>query len=460
MTETLAHQLAVYFSALRPEDLPESVIDDARRRVMDTIGVALAGSRMDYAEPVREVIVDMGGREEATVWGSGHRLPAGQAGFVNAAYAHGPDYDDTHSLAMVHIGCLAVPSALAMAERSGASGADMITALVAGAEVGLRVGAAAPHRFHMRGYHATGVVGAFTTVTAAARLLRLDVDQLANGLGLAGSQSFGLLQYLHDGSWVKRLHPGWSVQAGITSALLVQRGFTGPPLVFEGGNGLYAVLLHGDAEPVQWDTLTGGLGTRWLLEETTFKPYSNGAWNHSAMDAVAGIMRDAGLSSADIDRIDATVPLECIPVVCEPRDAKIHPATPYHMKFSLPYSVAMLAVLGHAGVDDYTEEVYGNADIADLAARVHCHGDPQMRPSRFPAGVTLRTLDGRTFARDVPSQRGGPGNPFTADDHRAKFRANALPSLGEQRTEDLLHAIEGVWEAPSVDELVRLTLRG
>jgi 2-methylcitrate dehydratase PrpD len=460
MRETQAQRLAEFFTALRPDDLPERVVEDARRRVMDTVGVALAGSRMDYAVPVYDVMVGMGGREEATVWGSGDRLPAANAGFVNAAYTHGPDYDDTHSVAMVHIGCLAVPSALAMAERSGASGAQMITALVAGAEVGLRVGAATPHRFHMRGYHATGVVGAFTSVTASALLLGLDEAQLANGLGLAGSQAFGLLQYLHDGSWVKRLHPGWSVQAGITSALLVERGFTGPPLVFEGGNGLYNVLLHGDSEPVQWDTLSGGLGERWLLQETTFKPYSSGAWNHSAMDAVAAIMRAERLSSADVERIDASVPLECIPVVCEPREAKIHPATPYHMKFSLPYSVAILVALGHAGVDDYGEDVYRNEEIADLAARVHCHGDPTMGPSRFPARVTLRTHDGRTFEHEVRSQRGGPGNPFTADDHRDKFRTNAGPSLGAERTEQLLHAIEEVWEAPSVGELVRLSGRG
>lgn len=460
MSDTLASQLARYFSSLRPEDLPDNVVEDATWRVMDTIGVALAGSRMDYAQPVREVIGDMGGREEATVWATGGRLPAGQAGFVNAAYTHGPDYDDTHSLAMVHIGCVAVPSALAMAERVGASGAQMVTALVAGAEVGLRVGAAAPHRFHMRGYHATGVVGAFTAVTAAARLLRLGADELANGLGLAGSQAFGLLQYLHDGSWVKRLHPGWSVQSGITSALLVERGFTGPPLVFEGGNGLYAVLLHGDTEPVQWDTLTGDLGSRWLLQETTFKPYSNGAWNHSAMDGTMAIMREHGLSHQDIDRIDAIVPPECIPVVCEPRDAKIHPATPYHMKFSLPYSVAILGVLGRAGVDDYTDEVYRNPEIAALAARVYCKADPGMSPERFPARVVLRTRDGRTFEHDVASQRGGPGNRFTAEDHRAKFRANARPTLGEQRTDELVQAIESVWEAPAVHELVRLTVRG
>lgn len=453
---TLSQQLADFVTSLAPADLPTHVVEDARWRLMDTLGVSLAGSRMDYAAAIRTVFCEMGGRPEATVLGGGTRLPSALAGFVNAAYAHGPDFDDTHSVAMVHIGCLAVPSALAMAERTSATGKEMLTALVAGAEVGLRIGAAAPHRFHMRGFHATGVVGPFTAAATAGKLLGLDSTRLSNGLGLAGSQAAGLLQGLHDGSWVKRLHPGWAVQGGITAALLAEQGYLGPPMVLEGGWALYAVLLHGDSEPVQLNVVTDGLGTSWLLPETTYKPYSNGAWNHSAMDGVTQIMGAESLTYKDIAQIDATVPAECIPVVCEPRDAKIHPVTPYHMKFSLPYSVAILAVLGHAGVDDYTDEVHGDPDIADLAGRVYCHGDPDMAPDRFPARVMLETRDGRRFEYDVPAQHGGPGNPFSADDHRAKFLSNVSPSLGDHQAEQLMTRLEGIWELDSVDEVVRL----
>jgi len=458
-TQTHSRRLAEFASALRPADLPDTVRQDAIWRLLDTIGVALVGSAMDYAQPIQEVFTETGGRAEATVLGGGQRLPAASAGFVNAAYAHGPDFDDTHSVAMVHIGCLAVPSALAMAERSGATGAEMLTALVAGAEVGLRVGAAAPHRFHMRGLHATGVVGPFTSAVTAGKLLDLDADRMSNGIGLAGSQAAGLLQGLHDGSWVKRLHPGWAVQGGVTAALLAERGYLGPPQVFEGGWALYAVLLHGDSRPVDYDVLTGDLGTRWLLPETTYKPYSNGAWNHSAMDGVAAIMAAESLTYKDIARVDAIVPPECIPVVCEPREAKIHPVTPYHMKFSLPYSVAILAVLGHAGVDDYTPEVHANPDIADLASRVYCQADPDMAPNRFPAKVLLETRDGRHLSYDVPAQRGGPGNPFSPDDHRTKFMSNASPIIGPAQAANLMNTIEGSWESESVHDLMRLTVK-
>lgn len=453
---SLSERLATFVTGLRVGDIPDYVRDDARWRLMDTVGVTLAGSRMDYAESVRAVFADMGGRQEATALGSGPRMPAGLAGFVNGAFAHGPDFDDTHSVAMVHIGCLAVPSALAMAERSGSSGAETLTALIAGAEVGLRIGAAAPHRFHMRGYHATGVVGPFAAAAAAGRLLHLEVSQLTDALGLAGSQAAGLLVGLHDGSWVKRLHPGWSVQAGITAALLAQRGFLGPHEVLESPWGLYGVLLHGDERPASLEAVTEGLGHTWLMPATTYKPYSSGAWNHSTMDAVRSIMRTAGVSHDQIARVDVTVPVECVPVVCEPREAKIHPATAYHMKFSLPFSTAILAVLGHADIADYTEEVRTNPAIADLASRIYCVGDPAMAPDGFPAKVELETADGHRFSECVPAQRGGPGNPMRPDDHREKFRANARPSLGAARTEEAIAAIESAWELERIGPLTEL----
>ncbi len=453
---TDSEQLAAFVCDTTPDALPAYVVDDARDRLRDTLGVCLAGSRMDYAAAVRSVADTLGGRPESTTVGFGQRLPATLAGFVNGALAHGPDYDDTHSVAMVHISCVVVPAALAMGERVRASGADMMSALVLGAEVGLRLAAAAPHRFHMRGLHTTSICGPFAAAAVAARLLGLDRTRTANALGLAGSQSAGLLQGLRDGSWVKRLHPGWATQSGLLAALLAEQGFTGPAEVVEGGAGLYAALLHGEDGPAYAARVCTGLGEEWLLPATTYKPYPNGAWNHSSMDAVAALMRDNGLRHADVAAIECHVPPECIPIVCEPRETKIHPRSPYHMKFSLPYSVAMLAVLGRVEVDDYTEDVRTDPRVADLASRVACIADASMAPTDFPARVILRTRDGRAFEQVVAHQRGGPGNPMSREAHERKFRANALPSLGVEGTDALLVAIEGVWQAPDVTELARL----
>ena len=243
---TATQRLAAFSHQLRPEDLPGGVIENARWRLIDMVGVIIAGSRLESAGPVSRVAGRMGGREESTTLVFGQRLPAPLAGCVNGAVGHGPDYDDTHSRASVHISNVVVPAALAMGEAQRSSGRELIAAMVAGAEVGLRVGTAAPaHEFHRRGLHATAVCGPFGAAATAALLLGLTEEQSANAIGMAASQASGLMQGLIDGSWVKRLQPGWSVQSGLTVALLAAEGFTGPAEALEGQYGFYSAYING-----------------------------------------------------------------------------------------------------------------------------------------------------------------------------------------------------------------------
>ena len=448
---TVAEELASFSAGLDPAAIPAEVKDDARWRLMDTLGVAIAGRRMDSAASVLAVANSLGGEPQATAIGSGRKLPAPMAGWVNGALAHMPDFDDTHSLAMVHISCTSVPAALAMGERVDASGAEMLTALVAGGEIGLRIGAAVPHRFHAHLFHATPTCGTFVAAAAGSKLLGNDVARTANSLGIAASQSAGLLQGMQDGSWIKRLHPGSAVQSGLLAALLAEQGFTGPREIIEGVSGLYRTLLGGEEFDAQ--AVCAGLGETWLYPDTVYKPYPNGAWNHSSTDGVIAIMREHGLAHTDVERIDCSIPVEGMHAVCDPRENRLRPQTPYHMKFSLYYSVAILAVLGHEDLDDYTEAVRIDPRIAEFAARIYTHGDESLKPESFPARVTLSTKDGRSFETHVRAQRGGPGNRMAADDHRRKFTSNVIAGFGSEGTEQLRAAIEGIWEARDLKAL-------
>jgi 2-methylcitrate dehydratase PrpD len=426
---------------------------------VDQVGVCIAGSRSPSADIIHRVAAKSGGSPESTSMVFGTRFPASLAGWVNGAVGHGPDYDDMHGVAAVHISSVAVPAALAAAEAVGASGAQCLLALATGAEVALRINTGAPpHQFHHRGLHGTGVAGPFAAAAIASKLMRLDQRATTNALGMAGSRSSGLMQTLIDGSWVKQLHPGWGVQGGITCALLAAEGFTGPTEVLEGKFGFFHALLYGDEETFQFDHITDGLGDRWILPDTTYKPWPNGVWNHASMEGTANILSREGLSTTDVERIDCYVPPICIPLVCEPRESKLNPRSLYHMKFSLQYSVAMLAILGAVEVDDYNEAALANRDIHDFAARVFCHADPSMLPDTFPARVRLTTFDGRVFDEDVPAQRGTRLNPMLPADHRRKFRGNARPSLGGEQTDELLAALEGAWDAPDVRGLMALTV--
>ena len=457
---TLTQSLAGFVADLRREQVPEPVMEDAVRRVVDAVGVGLAGSTSPYASMALEVAGEYRGRPEATALGSGRRLPAPLAAMVNAALVHGHDFDDMHSRAMVHISCVTVPAAIALAEQRGATGADCLLALVAGAEVGLRLGDAAPHRFILRGWHGTSVCGTFAAAAVTAKLMGLDATRTAHALGLAASQSSGIMQGLHDGSWVKRMHPGWAVQNGIMAASLAARGFTGPLEALEGAAGLYSVFLRGDEENVHLDDVVAGLGERWLLPETSYKKYPTGAWTQAAMDGVTRLLDEAGAGFADIDRLDCTLPPDALPVVCEPREEKVHLATPYQAKFSLPHSVAMVAVLGHGTVEDYTDDLVTNADIIAVAERVFCHADAAMTSRGFPVVVEMRTRDGRVLRAGPLTQPGSPENPMSDEEHAAKFIGCAAPRLGQQQAGRLLEWLQRLPAAANLGPLAELVTAG
>lgn len=368
---TISQTLGRWISETTVAEIPDVVISDAIWRVIDQVGICIAGSGDENARAVRDVARELGSQERSTTFVFGDRFSAPMAGCVNGASGTALDYDDLHPESAVHISSVAVPAALALGEDRNANGEQMLLALALGAEVGIRVMVGAPpHQFHRRGIHATGTGGPFAAAAIGAKLLGLNAEQCANALGLAGSRSSGFLQGLVDGSSVKILHPGWAVEGGLTVALLAQKGYTGPAEVIEGKLGLYHAFLAGDENTFHLERICDGLGMRWLLPETEVKTWPNCAWNHSSLDGVAEIVRKNGLVYRDVERVDCFVPAPCIPLVCEPRETKLNPQTTYHMKFSLPYSLAMLLVKGDISVNDYNDEVLADPIVHEYASRV------------------------------------------------------------------------------------------
>src|SRR5262245_2137419 len=206
----------------------------------------------------------MGGSPESLLVGSAARVGAASAVLANATLAHGLDFDDTREDAIVHTGCVAVTTALAVGEATGGSGRAMLEALIAAVEVMCRIGLAVPGALHARHFHPTSITSTFAAATAAGRLYGLDETQLVHAFGICGSQSAGIIEYLADGSWTKRLHPGWGAHAGVTAALLARAGFTGPESVLEGTHGLYAAFAGGH-DPARLAAVLGTPGTKWEL---------------------------------------------------------------------------------------------------------------------------------------------------------------------------------------------------
>src|SRR5437016_9451237 len=283
VTPSAARRLARFVLGLRLEDIPSPVVTKATHLVLDTLGCALAATRYDFGRAALETAERLGGPQESTLVGSKVRVAAANAVLANATLAHGLDFDDTREDAIVHTGSVAVPTSLAVGEATGASGRATLTAIVAAVEVMCRVGLAVPGKFHARHYHPTALAGTFAGAAAAGKLYRLTEDELVRAFGICGSQAAGIIEYLADGSWTKRLHPGWAAHAGVVAALLAQSGFTGPETVFEGEHGFYRAFA-GDVQFERLEELLASLGREWELERLTFKPYPCGSIAHPYMD--------------------------------------------------------------------------------------------------------------------------------------------------------------------------------
>jgi 2-methylcitrate dehydratase PrpD len=445
--ETITEQLAGFVTELDPTQLPPGVAIDATRRFVDTVGVAVGGTRLDSAAALLGAAKAIFGDGTAGVVGTALRLPAAAAAFVNGSLAHGADFDDTHPASIVHPSAVVVPAALALGEQLGAAGADCAVAAIAGAEVGLRIALPAGRGFMSRGYHPTLVCGPFAAAATAARLLRLDQERTANALGLASSQSAGLLQSVYEGTLGKTLHPGWAAQAGITCALLAERGFTGPKRALEGEAGLYRVLLGEGEGQIDPSPAVADLGDLWHYPETVFKPYPSAAWTHASLDAFGQILDAERLSAGEIETVICRLPAAGVAIVGD-RDRAWRPSSPYHMKNSLPFVLAIRAVRGHLLVSDFEPTALADRQTRQTAEAVTVTATDDLPAEGFPARVSVKTHDGRGFEVEVPVQRGSAANPMTAQEHHAKFRTNVAPALGEERAEAALSALEDIWAAP------------
>src|SRR5256886_154597 len=240
-----ARRLARFVIGLRLDDVPSSVVTKAALLALDTLGCALASTWYDFGRAVLDTAEALGGPAESALVGKTTRVGAANAVLANATLAHGLDFDDTREDAIVHTGCVAVTAALAAGEAAGASGAAVVEGIIAGVEAMCRVGLAVPGRFHARHFHPTSLTASFAAAVASGRVYGVDEDQLVHALGICGSQAAGIIEYLSEGAWTKRMHPGWGAHGGVIAALLARNGFTRPTRVLEGEHGLYPAFAGG-----------------------------------------------------------------------------------------------------------------------------------------------------------------------------------------------------------------------
>lgn len=444
-----AERLAEWSTGLEFEQIPGPVVEAAKLHILDAVGTGLAALALDELPAPRAVALEMGGEPEATALGLPRRIGAGPAALANGSMMHALDFDDTHEVAIVHSSAVVAATVLAVGEATGASGRDLIAAAVGGYEISSRIGLANPGAMHLRGFHPTSVCGVFAAAAASARLRGLGAEQTANALGIAGSQASGLMEFLADGSQTKPLHAGWAAFAGITAAALAAHGATGPASVLEGRFGLLASHVGEFDE----SGLAGELGERWETTQIAFKAYPSCHCSHAVLDAVS----ETGIGAEEVEQIVALVPGDvAIGLVLEPAERKARPATPYDAKFSLPYCIGALLVRGELGVDAFTTEAIGDERALEIAAKVSYEVAEFDGGNDLSGGVRARVA-GRDFEARVLQPRGGPANPLSDEELRAKFRRNASLALPDERADDLLDVLAGLEERSAEEVAARLS---
>lgn len=454
METSYSASVAAFVRTVTWDNIPEPVRIKAKQVVLDIIGVALASSTMDFGHAVTHVARELGGPQVSRLIGTGDKVAAANAVLANGTLAHGLDYDDTLEEAIVHTGCCAVPSALAVGEETHASGRQVLEAAIVGMEVMSKVGLVAPGKFHARAFHPTAICAPFAAVAAAGKLYGLEAPQLVDALGICASQSGGIIEYLADGSWTKRLHPGWAIHGGIIATRLARQGFSGPGSVFEGQHGLY-VAFGGQGEYHREHLLE--LGQTWEIPRFTFKSYPCGSISHPYMDCALRLRETHSLGPAELNTVDRIVCRTAegpVHRLWEPLADKRRPVTGYGAKFSLPYSIAIMLVMGRAGLEEFTDESIRNTEVLSVAEKVSYELDPTIDyPRHFVGHVQIRFKNGQVLEESQPHPRGGPEWPFEPDEIEAKFRANAGLVLKEEAIEKIVRLVDQLENLPDVAEL-------
>ena len=417
---SVAEILAEKILGLDPARLPPAVRRKCEELLIDVVGLCLTARKEDY---VRAALAGWDDDGPCTAIGHPRTMSAAGAAFVNGTSAHGEDFDDTFEGGPVHAGAVIVPAVLSACERHNPAGPSALLGIALGVEVICRLSVVVPKAVHKAGFHPTAVFGAMAAAAGVGAALGLSPRQLVDALGIAGSMAGGIIEYLAEGAWTKRLHPGWAAQSGLRAARLARAGFVGPRTVFEGVHGLF----HGFAHTAKgdYDAITGDFGTRWVSETLAFKPYPCGTMTHPYIDC-ARRLAARGIAAEEITELICEVADGTVHRLWEPLASKQRPPNGYAGKFSTPYCIAAGFVRGNVGLSDFSDAAVPDPRVLALAAKVRYEIDPQNPyPSNFTGHIRALLADGRVVEERQPHLRGGAHEPLTRADIEEKFALNA-----------------------------------
>lgn len=452
--KTVSQTIAEYALNMTIRDVPDDVIQHAKLLLLDTFGVAMACQKMDHANAIKKAVIDMGSSEQCTLWGTDKKVQLADAILYNACLIHGDDYDDTHVASIVHPSASVVSTAMAVGEYVGSSGQEILEAIIMGWEVIIRLGLAAKGRFHDAGYHATGIVSPFACVCVASKLMRHPKSVVVNALGICGSQSAAIQEFLNDGTGTKKMHPGWGGHSAIYAIAMAKAGFTGPEEVFEGRYGMWQThfgVRDGFKESLR------DFGDVYHTKDITFKMYPVCHMTHSFIDCIIKLKKENYLIESEIKEIECRIEPRCFHIVCEPQEAKKRPVSEYMMKFSLPYVAAIAFIKERVSPWEIDEKLAASDEITSMIDRVICHSDEtKSNPGYFPGYVKITTYAGKVYERTQLTELGTRENPIEFGQVIKKFEDNLSVFYGNEQIKELTNAIRNIANSKNNSEIISL----
>ncbi len=454
-------RLVDWICGLKLNRLPERAIEKAKDHLIDLLGVLIAGaSQEDSARVARAYAEAQGGGGVSSLLGGDEAgLGPEAAAFAHAAAAHSLEMDDVHNASSLHPGVISIPPALALAESTAASGAQLIEAIIAAYDIVIRIGETArPSAVYRRGFHPTAVCGPFGAATAAGRLMKLKPEAMADALGLAWGFAAGNMSFENEGSWAKRLQVAGAAAAGVRAAHLAALGAVGPRRVFQ-PEGFFK-SYSGEPDWAAWDRRSG---EELRILETGIKPFACCRYNQGPIDGLLELRRLHGFNPEDVERIEIAIASTGLPLVALPAASKRRPANAVEAQFSLPYSAAVALVAGTAGPAQYREPWLSDPRVRRIAERVEAGSSPaidRLFPRKWPTEIRLRLRGGDTLEYFSEDCLGDPEKPMSREALWAKFDSLTGPCLTPEARLELQAFLEDLERIPNAGQLMKVLRHG
>jgi 2-methylcitrate dehydratase PrpD len=462
----VSERLASFVCDLDYCALPNEISQHLKMVLLDAFGVILAGSSAVGIGPLVELIREWGGKPESTVMVFGDLVPAPWAALVNGAMLHARELDDTHEEASVHAMSAVLPAALAAAEKAGADGREFFCSLVAGAEIGCRLGLSVRI---LRGWHFSAVCGVFGAAAAAGRLLGLDRGKMVDALGLAFTRAAGNLQPGREGAMAKRLQPAFAAHSGLICAELAKKGITGPKQVFEGQYSFfrlydsdyypeYELRRHSDGSEYERDAITKGLGEIFEVGKLSLKPYGSCRFTHGPLEAALNLVEKYGLQPEKVQSIQVLACPRAVRDYGKPFDPEASRTPEVAAQFSIPYVVAAAFVRRSGYIDSFTREAVLDPRVKDLVPKVRVAVHPEAK-LKVPVEVRVVTVDGAQYVERIDALKGSPERSMSREEVLEKFRRNvgyAARKLVPEKLSKLVQAVQTIETLATVRELTTL----